>query len=158
MKHYLKQLEDTVRQQWSQNALCDYEGPAFTYADVATETEQFRIFLNNAGIGKRNKIAICAANCARWAVTFWNVNVNECVAVPLLADFHPSSICTFTHHSDSVLLFTDKPLWENLNPEQMPVLKAAINVKDYSRLSKVELVDTPFEKTPKMSIKRYLYK
>ena len=27
----------------------------------------------------------------------------------------------------------------------------------YSQIAKVELVDTPFEKTPKMSIKRYLY-
>lgn len=28
----------------------------------------------------------------------------------------------------------------------------------YSKISKVELVPTPFEKTPKMSIKRFLYK
>ena len=90
MKHYLKKLEDTIHQQWQQKALCDYEGDAFTYADVATEIELFRIFLANAAIGKRNKIAICAANCARWAVTFWNVNVNECVAVPLLADCIPT--------------------------------------------------------------------
>ena len=26
-KHYLKTLEETVRQQWNQKALCDYEGP-----------------------------------------------------------------------------------------------------------------------------------
>ena len=28
----------------------------------------------------------------------------------------------------------------------------------YSKLQKVELMDVPFEKTPKMSIKRFLYK
>ncbi len=28
----------------------------------------------------------------------------------------------------------------------------------YSQISKVEIVDAPFEKTPKMSIKRFLYK
>ena len=28
----------------------------------------------------------------------------------------------------------------------------------YSKINKVELVDVPFEKTPKMSIKRFLYK
>jgi long-chain acyl-CoA synthetase len=27
----------------------------------------------------------------------------------------------------------------------------------YSKINKVELVDSPFEKTPKMSIKRFLY-
>ena len=67
MKHYLKKLEDTVRHHWKQKALCDYEGDAFTYADLATNIEQFRLFLNNAGIKKGKKIAICARNSARWA-------------------------------------------------------------------------------------------
>ena len=80
VKHYLKTLEETVRQQWEQKALCDYGGEAFTYADVATSVEQFRLFLSGAGITKRSKI-------------------NE-----------------------------------------------------------VEFVGEPFEKTPKMSIKRYLYR
>lgn len=29
---------------------------------------------------------------------------------------------------------------------------------NYSQITKVEIVDQPFEKTPKMSIKRFLYK
>ena len=31
------------------------------------------------------------------------------------------------------------------------------SLPSYSRLSRIELVDQPFEKTPKMSIKRFLY-
>jgi len=134
MKHYLKKLEETIQRQWNQKALCDYEGESFTYADVATHIEQFRIFLTEAGITKRSKIAICARNCARWAISFWDINVNECVVVPLLADFHPNGITTFTHHSDSVLLFTDQDIWDKLSPGQMPNLRAAINVKDGTML------------------------
>ena len=134
LKHYLKTLEETVCAQWDEKALCDYGGEAFTYGDVAKNIEVFRLFLNAAGITKRSKIAICARNCARWAMTFWGINVNECVAVPLLADFHPNSISTLTHHSDSVLLFTDRAIWEQLNPGQMPNLRAAIDVKDGSML------------------------
>ena len=130
MEHYLKKLEDTVRNQWHQKALCDYNGDSFSYADIAANVEKFKVFLTNAGIKKREKIAICARNSARWAMTFWEINVNECVAVPLLADFHPSSVSTFTHHSDSVLLFTDEEIWNKLNPDEMPLLKAAINVKN----------------------------
>lgn len=130
MKHYLKKLEDTIRKQWNQKALCDYEGESFTYADLAKSIEEFRLFLNEAKIGKGEKIAICARNSARWAMTFWDVNVNGCVAVPLLADFSPSSVAALTHHSDSVLLFTDEEIWAKLFPEEMPALKAAINVKD----------------------------
>ena len=134
MKHYLKTFEDTVREHWSQKALCDYEGEAFTYADLAKSIEQFRLFLENAKIKKGEKIAICARNSARWARTFWNINVNGCVVVPLLADFSPSGIAALTHHSESVLLFIDEDIWANLFPEEMPTLKAAINIKDGSLL------------------------
>ena len=134
MKHYLKKLEETVRERWNQKALCDYQGESFTYGDLATNIEMFRLFLNEARITKRNKIAICARNSARWAIAFWEINVNGCVAVPLLADFHPNSISTLTKHSDSVILFTDEDIWQKLYPEQMPALKAAINVKDFRLL------------------------
>ena len=32
------------------------------------------------------------------------------------------------------------------------------SLPSYSQINKVELMDSPFEKTPKMSIKRFLYK
>ena len=134
MKHYLKKLEDTVRRQWDQKALCDYGGESFTYADLAQNIEMFRLFLNEAGITKRNKMAICARNSARWAMAFWDINVNGCVAIPLLADFHPNSVSALTNHSDSVMLFTDEDIWNKLNPAQMPGLKAAVNVKDSNLL------------------------
>ena len=130
MRHYLKNLEETVREQWTRKALCDYNGDSFTYAQLATNIERFRIFFDTAGIEKGDKIAICARNSARWAMTFWGINVNECVAVPLLADFHPDNVATLTNHSDSVLLFVDDDIWAKMNPEDVPNLKAAINVKD----------------------------
>ena len=42
-------------------------------------------------------------------------------------------------------------------PEQIRTT-ANKSLPAYSKINKVELVDTPFEKTPKMSIKRFLYK
>ena len=130
MRHYLKNLEDTIRNHWNLKALCDYGGDNFTYADLSKNIELFRIFFSTTGIGKGDKIAICARNSARWAMTFWGVNVNGRVAVPLLADFHPDNVSNLTNHSDSVLLFVDDDIWAKLNPDDMPNLKAAINVKD----------------------------
>ena len=130
MKHYLSNLESTVREQWTRKALCDYNGDSFTYAQLATNVEQFNIFFTAAGIGKGEKIAICARNSARWAMTFWGINVNARVAVPLLADVHPDSVSTLTKHSDSVVLFVDDDIWAKMNPDDMPELKAAINVRD----------------------------
>ena len=42
-------------------------------------------------------------------------------------------------------------------PDQIRA-EANKSLPGYSKISKVELMDKPFEKTPKMSIKRYLYK
>ena len=130
MKHYLKNLEHTIREHWTQKALCDYNGDSFTYAQLAINVERFRIFFNAVGINKGDKIALCARNSARWAMTFWGINVNGRVAVPLLSDFHPDTVSLLTHHSDSVLLFVNDDIWAKQNPEDMPNLKAAINVKD----------------------------
>ena len=130
MKHYLKKLEETIRDHWTQKALCDYNGDSFTYAQLAINVERFRIFFNEVGINKGDKIALCARNSARWAMTFWGINANGCVAVPLLSDFHPDTVSLLTNHSDSVLLFVDDDIWAKMKPEEMPALKAAINVKD----------------------------
>lgn len=130
MKHYLKKLEETIIKQWEQKALCDYGGDNFSYSHIAECIEQFRLFFTAAGINRGDKIAICAKNSARWAMTFWGINVNGVVVVPLLADFHPSNVNSLVVHSDSVLLFTDDDIWAKLNPEEMVTLKAAINVKD----------------------------
>ena len=129
MKHYLKTLENTVHNHWNLKALCDYGGESFTYGNLATHVEQMRLFFEATGIKKGDKIAICARNSARWAMTFWGINANERVAVPLLADFHPDSVSKLTNHSDSVLLFTNDDIWAKMNPEDMPNLRAAINVK-----------------------------
>ena len=43
---------------------------------------------------------------------------------------------------------------------QMNHMKAEVNrsMPSYSKIAKVEVMDQPFEKTPKMSIKRFMYK
>ena len=130
MRHYLKNLEDTVHNHWTQKALCDYNGDSFTYAQLAINVERFRIFFETAGINKGDKIAICARNSARWAMTFWGINANGRVVVPLLADFHPDTVSILTKHSDSVVLFVDDDIWAKMKPEDMPDLHLAVNIKD----------------------------
>ena len=134
MKHYLTTLEESVKRRWNYEALCDFGGGKNTYADLAETIEKFRLFCEEAGIPKGSKIAICARNSAHWAMAFWSINVNERVAVPLLAEFHPDSVCTLVTHSESVLLFADGDIWDKLSIDAMPELKAAVNVKDFQLL------------------------
>ncbi len=134
MEHYLSCLEKILKSGWSQPAVCNYKGEVFTGADLSKYIVKFGMMFEKAGIGKGDKISLCAKNTARWAVSFLSVNANERVIVPILVDFHPDSISHLTDHSDSVLLFTDKEIWDKLDVSAMPKLKGAVNVDDFSLL------------------------
>ena len=60
-----------------------------------------------------------------------------------------------------IFMDTDKVKADGMDLEvQMALIKSEVNkaMPSYSKLSKIEVMDAPFEKTPKMSIKRFMYK
>ena len=130
MKHYLKKLEDQIRQRTNQPALCDYQGASFTYGQLATLIEQYHRFFQAAGIQKGDKIALCARNSARWASLFLAVNTYEAVIVPILPNYTAEGIAQLIRHSDSVLLFTDPDLWDQLSLQTMPQIRGVLDVKE----------------------------
>ncbi len=134
MKHYLKRLEESVKANWERVALANYKGEAFTFGAVATQIAKLHLFMENAGIKKGDKVAICAKNTARWGMSFLAGNTYGVVMVPILADFHPDNINSLTDHSESVVLFTDNDLWTKLDITKMPLVKAVISTTDFSLL------------------------
>lgn len=138
MKHYLKRFEESVRYNWDNPALCDYRGDSFTFGEVATSIAKFHICFEEAGIKKGDKIALCAKNSARWAISFLAANTYEAVVVPILADFTPESVNSLVDHSESTILFTNDDLWKKLDIKKMPKLKTAISVNDFSLLWSID--------------------
>lgn len=134
MKHYFTRLQEVMRAHWDSAALSNYKGESFTFGEVATHIEKFHIFFESAGIKKGDKIALCAKNSARWAVSFLAVNTYGAVVVPILADFHPESINALTDHSESKLLITDADMWKKLDIGKMPLLKGVISAGDFTLL------------------------
>ena len=134
MKHYLKRLEESVKANWELPALGNYKGETFTFGAVATQIARLHLFMENAGIKKGDKVAICAKNTARWGMSFLAGNTYGAVMVPILADFHPDNVNSLTDHSESVLLFTDNDIWAKLDIARMPLVKAVISTTDNSLL------------------------
>ena len=132
MKHYLSTLEESMKRCWDKPALCNYNGETFTNAELAENIVKFGMMFEKAGLKKGDHIALCAKNTARWGVAFLAVNAFEGVVVPILMDFHPDSLNHLVDHSDSVLLFTDKEIWDKLDVSKMPQLRGAINMDDFS--------------------------
>ena len=134
MEHYLSILQETFRKNWDKTAVCNYKGENISFRELAIKIAKFHIFFESIGIEKGQKIALCAKNSARWATSFLSINTYGAVVVPLLNEFHPSSITHLVNHSEAVVLFTDAEIWEKLDSNGFPGLKAVINNNDYSLL------------------------
>ena len=134
MKHYLSIFKDTVRVKWEKPALSDYNGKTYTFAHIATDIKRIHAIFAGLGVQPGDKVAIAAKNSAHWAITFLATATYRAVVVPILNDFLPADIATLTDHSESVVLFTETKMWENMPLDNMPKLKAVVNTDDFSAL------------------------
>ncbi len=134
MKHYLKRLEEAIRNNWERPALGNYRGELFTFGELATNIAKFHVFFKAIGLEKGDKVALCAKNSARWGITFFAANTYEAVLVPILADFHPDSVNSLVDHSESKVLLTDTDIWNKLDIKKMPSVKVVISSSDFSLL------------------------
>ena len=134
MKHYFTRLQEAMKSNWERPALCNYRGEVFTYGEVATEIARLHVLYEAIGLKKGDKIALCAKNSARWGVAFFSANTYEAVVVPILADFHPDSVNSLVDHSESTVLFTDTDIWNKLDIEKMPKVKAVVSTADFKLL------------------------
>lgn len=156
MKHYLEYLEQAMRDNWDKPCLSNYKGETFTFGDVATEIEKLHIVFRNNGVKKGDKIALCSKNNARWCIAFFAVTSYGAVVVPILNDFLPENVQTLTDHSESVLLFTEKGIWNHMTPSAMPLINGVIDVENYSSLySKDGILEGTLENLNTLFIKEH---
>ena len=134
MKHYFTRLQETMTSNWERPALGNYRGEVFTYGNVATEIAKLHVLYEAIGLKKGDKVALCAKNSARWGIAFFSANTYEAVVVPILADFHPDSVNSLVDHSESTVLFTDTDIWNKLDIEKMPQIKAVVSTADFKLL------------------------
>ena len=130
MKPYLKKLEEQMRLRPDRLALCDYGGASYSYAQVASQIEQYHVFFQAAGIRKGDKIALCARNSARWAMLFLAVNTYEAVIVPILPNYTPEGTAQLIRHSDSVLLIADADIWKLLSRHELPQIRGVLDARE----------------------------
>ena len=119
---------------WDRPALGNYRGETFTFGEVATQIAKLHVLYEAIGLKKGDKVALCAKNSARWGIAFFSANTYEAVVVPILADFHPDSVNSLVDHSESTVLFTDTDIWNKLDIEKMPQIKAVVSTADFKLL------------------------
>ncbi len=127
-------IENSIKKNWDLDALTDYKGTTLQYKDVARKIEKLHIILEESGIKKGDKIAICGRNSSFWGVTFLAVVTYGAVAVPILHEFKADNVHSLVNHSEARLLFVGDVVWENLNEAAMPLLEGIVLMNDFSLL------------------------
>ena len=129
---FIAYIENSIKKNWDLDALTDYNGATLQYKDVARKIEKLHIILQESGIKKGDKIAICGRNSSFWGVTFLSVLTYGAIAVPILHEFKADNVHSIVNHSEAKLLFVGDVVWENLNESAMPLLEGIVLMTDFS--------------------------
>jgi len=130
-ENFTEYIENSIKKNWDLPALTDYKGKTYYYKDVARKITRIHLMFEQCNVKKGDKIALIGKNSANWAMTYLSIVTYGAVVVPVLADFHPNDMHHIVNHSDSVILFVDDAIWENLDESSMEDLRAIISLSDF---------------------------
>jgi long-chain acyl-CoA synthetase len=133
-ENFIKYIETSIKENWDLPALSDYQGKDYKYSDVARKITRIHIMFEECEVKKGDKIALIGKNSANWAMTYLAIISYGATVVPILPDFLPDDVHHIVNHSDSIVLFSGDPIWENLDEKSMPNLRAIFSLTDYRLL------------------------
>ncbi len=121
--------QNSFAENFSLPALTDYTtGRTSTYGDMARRIARLHLFFDLTGIKPGDKIALLGKNTPNWVITFMAVITYGAVIVPVLHDFSPADTQHIISHSDAVMLFTADSLFQPLDFNAMPQLRAVVSL------------------------------
>lgn len=121
---------ESFKKNWALPALSDYgdNSSTITYGELAKRIARLHIFFESQGVKSGDKIALCGRNKTTWVTAYIATITYGAVIVPVLQDFNAQDAQHIINHSDAVLLFVSNSVFENLDFDEMPALKAALSL------------------------------
>ena len=139
-------IEQSIRQNWSIEALSNFKEPGLTYKQIAEQILRLHIFFSGTGIKEGDKIALVGRNSANWCIVYLATVTYGAVTVPILPDFKPEDLTNLINHSDAQLLFVDDKIFELLDNTKMPEITGVVSVDTFKMIISInEKVKEAFE-------------
>jgi long-chain acyl-CoA synthetase len=131
-QNLIKTYQESFKSHWNSKALTDYEDPnELYYSDVAKEIARIHIVYDKMHINRGDKIAIVGRNSTKWVMAYMATITYGAVVVPILQDFNANDIHHIVNHSEAEILYVSDFIWENLEEDKMPGLRAVFSLNDY---------------------------
>ena len=132
----------SFKDNWELPALTNYiTKDTITYGEFAKTIARYHILFKECGIKQGDKIALLGKNTPSWIQIFFATITYGAVIVPVLNEFNPQDAQHIVNHSDSVLLFVNKSIWESIEFDNLPKIKAAFSLDNNDLLAESEESD-----------------
>lgn len=128
-ENLLQIFASSFRQNWELPALTDFgSGATMTYADLARRIASTHMLFKHCGIKPGDKIALMGRNSISWVEIYMATLTYGAVIVPVLQDFNVQDAIHIINHSESVMLFTNEAIFDNMEFEKLPAIKAVFSL------------------------------
>jgi long-chain acyl-CoA synthetase len=127
-KSFIANIEKSIRNHWASPALTDFSGETVTYGQVAHKVAKLHLAFEVFGLEKSDKVYDLYGK--------------------IVALVYPD--CDIVSSEN----FSNDELDEKLDKIRLEINK---QLPPYSQIARIKIYPEEFEKTPKKSIKRYLY-
>ncbi len=132
MRSFNSYIEQSIINNWNNDALTDYKSITLQYHDVARKIEKLHILFEHGGIQKGDKIAVCGRNSSNLGVVFLAILTYGAVVVPIQNEFTTDQVYNIVNHSEARLLFVGDVVATTIDAEQMPQLEGVVYIPDFS--------------------------
>ena len=129
----------SFKDNWELPALSNYiTKKTITYSEFAKSIARYHLLFAECGIKQGEKIALLGKNTPEWIQIFFATITYGAVIGPVLNEFTPQDAQHIVNHSDSVLLFTNKSIWESIEFDNLPKVKAVFSLDNGELLAESE--------------------
>ena len=132
----IKIFEKSFIDNWELPALSDYnEGTTLTYGEFAQNIAQIHLFYEHCCVKPGDKVALIGKNTPMWVTVYIATITYGAVIVPILQEFNPTDAQHIINHSEAIMLFASKAIWESLDFDQLQHIRAAISLDNRQLLA-----------------------
>lgn len=159
-ENLLQIFSSSFRKNWDLPALTEFgTGHTMTYADLSRRIASYHLLFNECGVKHGDKIALMGKNSFSWVVAYMATITYGAVIVPVLHDFNVQDAQHIINHSDSVMLFINESIFDNMEFEKIPQVKAVLSLERHAVLaessSNNRVAEKFLERLPEKMRKKY---
>lgn len=121
--------QNSFRNYWALPALTEYGSQEIlTYGEFARRIARIHIFYQQMGLRRGDKVALLGRNSVTWVTFFMATITYGATIVPILSDFNANDSQHIINHSEATLLIVANSIWETLDYEQLPMVRAVLSL------------------------------